>query len=634
MGRIFFYGILTTAFALVCGFSSLDQDEMKMFKTQKCPFAGILSTTEENGSDDSLSKVDCKCNSSAKYRTFDGSCNNLENPKWGIANSPVVRLFPASYADGKSKIRLSKNGSPLPNVRHVRSTLLLDGESPDPDLTLGVMSWGQMVAHDVAFRTISPEAPKSCCNPDGSFNPDPNCLPISIPPNDYFYSKFNQLCMDVKRVRTANNSACITKPAQQISGVTHYMDGSFIYGLNKNASDTLRQFKGGLLKTRSAEDGRPFLINAKQPTKVCDVSSDSDVCYLSGDPERVNLNTEIAATQVMFLRLHNILATDLQRMHPTWSDEIIYQETRRIVIAIVQHITYNEYVPLLLGPKYVESHHLAPLKSGYAKGYNSSINPSSLSEFVSAAFRSFHSSIVGSPQLFSENRLVRNSIQLSDHTNKPGIIQDSNNFDYFLRGLITQPQSEQDSHFTDQITNKFTGNKTKPLAERNGTDLISMDINRGREYGVPPYSEMRRFCGLPPINKFEDLKDGMNTDKISLLSKVYSDIHDVDYYVGAVLEHKLPGTLTSPSFHCVIAEAFYRYKFSDRFFYEFDGHPGKFTPAQLDSIRNFTYSTLICMTSDHIKSAQLSGFRRLNPASNSLIRCSEITKTFKLDPWA
>ena len=143
--------------------------------------------------------------------------------------------------------------------------------------------------------------------------------------------------------------------------------------MNKNASDSLRLFRNGLLKTRETKDGRPFLLTVEKPTEVCDVSSDSDICYLSGkrvfsavkiqififmphvnrgvlgDPERANLITEAAVTETMFMRLHNIVATDLQRMHESWSDETIFQEARRIVIAFLQHITYNEYLPVILG---------------------------------------------------------------------------------------------------------------------------------------------------------------------------------------------------------------------------------------------------------------------------------------------
>lgn len=63
----------------------------------------------------------------------------------------------------------------------------------------------------------------------------------------------------------------------------------------------------------------------------------------------MNQNTEIAVSQIMFMRLHNLLANELSRVNPDWGDTILYHEARRIVIAILQHITYNEYLPILLG---------------------------------------------------------------------------------------------------------------------------------------------------------------------------------------------------------------------------------------------------------------------------------------------
>ena len=58
-----------------------------------------------------------------------------------------------------------------------------------------------------------------------------------------------------------------------------------------------------------------------------------------------------------------------------------------------------------------------------------------------------------------------------------------------------------------QITNfLFKGNS--PF----GFDLLSMDINRGRDLGIPPYTTMRPLCGLPAVNRFEDLKDVMDDE--------------------------------------------------------------------------------------------------------------------------
>ena len=65
----------------------------------------------------------------------------------------------------------------------------------------------------------------------------------------------------------------------------------------------------------------------------------------------VNQNLGIALFQNLFLRFHNYIANKLQAKHPLWTDETVYQETRRIVAAVTQIITYDHYLPIILGKK-------------------------------------------------------------------------------------------------------------------------------------------------------------------------------------------------------------------------------------------------------------------------------------------
>lgn len=70
--------------------------------------------------------------------------------------------------------------------------------------------------------------------------------------------------------------------------------------------------------------------------------------FISGD-NRVNQNPHLVTMQTVFLREHNRIARCLKQLNSHWNDERVYQETRRIVIAMYQHIVYQEYLPLVLG---------------------------------------------------------------------------------------------------------------------------------------------------------------------------------------------------------------------------------------------------------------------------------------------
>ena len=115
------------------------------------------------------------------------------------------------------------------------------------------------------------------------------------------------------------------------------------------------------------------------------------------------------------MREHNRIATQLSTVNPQWSDDKLFNEARRIVIGIYQHIIYSQWVPSVIGnnPYYSD---LAPKPlNQYYTGYDPKINPSLYNEFATATLRFGHSAVNNIYNRFtSSNTLInRASINVS-----------------------------------------------------------------------------------------------------------------------------------------------------------------------------------------------------------------------------
>lgn len=107
---------------------------------------------------------------------------------------------------------------------------------------------------------------------------------------------------------------------------------------------------------------------------------ESDVgCFLGGDI-RVNEQLGLLAMHTVWFRQHNFIADKLKEINPTMEDEIVFQEARKIVGAQMQHITYADWLPLILGKR-------GMVELGTYQGYNPQVNPTITTEFATAALR-------------------------------------------------------------------------------------------------------------------------------------------------------------------------------------------------------------------------------------------------------
>lgn len=92
------------------------------------------------------------CDANARYRTIDGTCNNLQNPYWGASYTVFDRLVPAVYEDGWNEPRgagKSISGQRLPSARIVSLSVHPDHVNPDNRMTNMVPQVGQFLDHDM-----------------------------------------------------------------------------------------------------------------------------------------------------------------------------------------------------------------------------------------------------------------------------------------------------------------------------------------------------------------------------------------------------------------------------------------------------------------------------------------------------
>lgn len=267
-------------------------------------------------------------------------------------------------------------------------------------------------------------------------------MPILIDEEDDFFRKFQQRCMEFVRLAITPDHTCKIGYAKTLSKVTHYIDGSAIYGSDDETAHDLRSFKKGQLK---------MFIDFNRELLPLDPKSDNcmasgTACFKAGDV-RVNQHITLVAVHLLFAREHNRVAESLAKLNPHWSDDDIFEETRRIVIAEIQHITYNEWLPLIVGREAMSRFGLSTQQHGYSTDYDEGVNPSMTNEFTGAAFRFGHSTVQGRLFVEFEHRL-NEIILLSDTFNNPARFRFQHFYDEIMRTLVHEPMQSVDNSVT------------------------------------------------------------------------------------------------------------------------------------------------------------------------------------------
>ncbi|KAF2347540.1 hypothetical protein FHG87_021706, partial [Trinorchestia longiramus] len=102
-----------------------------------------------------------------------------------------------------------------------------------------------------------------------------------------------------------------------------------------------------------------------------------------------------------------------------------------------------------------------------------------------------------------------------------------------------------------------------------GMDLVALNIQRGRDHGLPPYNRWREICHLPPASSFQEFADVMLPEDAERLSSLYAHVDDVDLFIGGLLEKPKAGSLLGHTFLCIVGDQFARLRVSLAISYSF-----------------------------------------------------------------
>ena len=465
-------------------------------------------------------------------RTIDGTHNNLENPDWGSANIPLLRQVPPDYENGS----WSPSGYNRPNVREI-SNVVAAQERPiynEKGATDMVWQWGQFIDHDIDLTEgADPQEPFHIQIPGGDPHFDPHSTGTQ-------FMGLNRSVYDPASGTTSNY------PRQQMNQLTSYIDASMVYGTDPVRASALRAHDGtGRMKTSSGNllpfntDGLP---NGGGPAPTL---------FVAGDV-RANEQVGLTSMHTLFVREHNRLARIIRRRSTELTDDQIYERARAWVGGMIQVITYNEFLPVLLGPDALKPY----------IGYDSGVNPGIANEFSTAAYRLGHSML--SPELL---RLRKNGrpipegpLALRDAFFSPWRITNEGGIAPLLRGLVHNRAQELDAYIIDDVRNFLFG---QPGA--GGFDLASLNLQRGRDHGIPGYNDVRLAYGLSPAITFGDIT--RNRDLQNRLEAAYGSMEKVDVWIGGLAEDHRRGAMVGELFYTILVNQFERLRDGDRFFY-------------------------------------------------------------------
>ena len=502
--------------------------------------------------------------SQINIRTVDGSMNNIINSEWGSTLTPLEREFTVGYNDGISL----PGGINRPNPREISNVLFDQNSIIMNELNLSDFwwQWGQFIDHDITLIHNDPS----------------EFYPIEVPMGDPYFDPFStgNVLIPLHRAEADPTSGTsLSNPRTHLNNISTWIDGSAVYGSDLTRMNWLRTFVDGKLKMSSG-DFLPYNTVTGELGDAIDLSAPAmanenpfvSKYFVAGDV-RANEQTGLLAMHTLFAREHNRLCEEIKNAHPNYDDEEIFQKARKILGGIMQQITFEEWLPAC-------GIDLMP----YA-GYDININPALTAVFSASAYRLGHT-MINSHLIRLDNNgdtLPEGSLELKTAFFNPAILVNEGGLEPVFKGMASQPQQMVDDKMVSDLRNFLFG----PPGS-GGLDLAALNIQRGREMGIPDFNTIRIELGLDPLTEFSQISS--NSDLNAELEDLYGDINELDAWVLMLAEDHMNNKAFGECINAILYEQFTKLRDGDRFYFDWDP---AITPAEKLEIKGTTLSDVI-----------------------------------------
>ena len=332
----------------------------------------------------------------------------------------LERWTAIEYADGDS----APAGEARLSARAISNIVVATPGHTQNSKGLSDLTWlfGQFIDHDIDLSEAGNE----------SFD-------IGVPAGDTWFDPFGTGDVTIGFNRTS--TLADTDLRTQFNEITAFIDGSVIYGSDRERADELRAFHGGRMRT-SEGDLLPF-----NQAGLANAGGDSTSLFLAGDI-RANENAALTAMHTLWVREHNRVANRIAEDNPSMTDEEIYHRARQFVTAELQAITYNEFLPALLGSGAIPEY----------RGYDATVNPNIANVFSTAAYRFGHSMLPSELLRLNNDGTVidAGNLALQDAFFNVAAVAD-HGIESLLLGASVQTAQEVDPFLVDDVRNFLFG---------------------------------------------------------------------------------------------------------------------------------------------------------------------------------